>query len=371
MFSKLASTNVNDEKKAELAKHITDKLKKQKTYFFRPVAIDGVLCYPVIYGGRYKIVNFECIHINCFVKKGDTKQKQKYSLLFQKYKTILDALNLIETVVSSYKIYNGDLVSKENYNTLKLEEIIVPYTQEQVCCVCSDNTTDITVCKHHICLQCREQCLLNDQYNCPICRKEEIMNMYHNESNLINNNEYHILQYAIEYEEEKDYYRNTRRTPTIEEQEQDESSSESEDEEEIDSAAVRTDVVEFTIDRTPTNFVEFTIDRTPTNFDMVMDIDPNETSETNHSNENETDELSDINNENIRQRMNEVIHHYSRLGFQQTRISRTLSYNIQNVTLTRGSDSYYPRSLSPELALEDGEINEMEIDNGATERYVV
>jgi hypothetical protein len=81
--------------------------------------------------------------------------------------------------------------------------------------------------------------------------------------------------------------------------------------------------------------------------------------------------LSDINSDNIRQRMYEVINHYSRMGFQQSRISTTMSYNMRNVTLTRGSDSYYPRSMSPELALEDGEINEMEIDNDATERYVV
>ena len=364
MLSKFAPTNAKDQKKVELAKQITDKLKKQKTYFFRPVAIDGVLCYPVIYGGRYKIVNFESIHINCFVKKGDTKQKQKYSLLFQKYRTILEALNFIEIVVSSYKIYNGDLVSKDSYDLMKLEETIVPYTDEQVCCVCNDNTTDITECKHHICLQCREQCILNDQHNCPICRKEEIMNMYYNESNLINNNEYHILQYAIEYEEEKEL-RHIRRTPSLEEVEQHASSSDTDNEEEEDAAAQSSDHEPQDVE-----VVEIMIDRTPTHYHMVIDdqiIEPPTTPE----NENDVVMLSDINADNIRERMYQVINHYSRVGFQQSRISTTMNYNMRNVTLTRGSDSYYPRNMSPELALEDGEINEMAFDNGATERYVV
>jgi hypothetical protein len=360
MLSKFAPTNVKDQKKAELAKQITDKLKTQKTYFFRPVAIDGVLCYPVIYGGRYKIVNFESIHINCFVKKGDTKQKQKYSLLFQKYRTMLEALNFIETVVSSYKIYNGDLVSQDNYNTMKLEEIIIPYTQEQVCCVCNDNTTDITECKHHICLQCREQCILNDQHNCPICRKEEIMNMYYNESNLINNNEYHILQYAIEYEEEKEIRHNRRSYRVEQEETVEESSSYSHDEE---------DVATHPEPEEQEHVVEITIDRTPTNFDMVMDIDPIDPPTT-PVDANDVVMLSDINADNIRERMYQVINHYSRVGFQQNRISTTMSYNMRNVTLTRGSDSYYPRSMSPELALEEGEVIDMTTDDDATERYV-
>jgi hypothetical protein len=367
MFSKPVqqpSANPKDQQKTELAKRITEKLKKNRTYFFRPIAIDGILCYPVIYGGRHKIVNFESIHINCFVKKGDKKYKQKYSLFFQKYKTIIAALDLIEEVVKNYKVYNGDLVSKETYDLMKLEEAIVPYTEDQICCVCNDNTTDTTLCKHHICLQCREQCILNDQHNCPICRKEEIMNMYYNESNLINNNEYHILQYAIEYEEEKEL-RHIRRTPGVEEVEQHASSSDTDNEEEEDAAAQSSDHEPQDVE-----VVEITIDRTPTNFDMVMDIDPIDPPTT-PVDANDVVMLSDINADNIRQRMYEVINHYSRMGFQQSRISTTMSYNMRNVTLTRGSDSYYPRSMSPELALEDGEINEMDIDNGATERYVV
>jgi hypothetical protein len=363
MFSKPVqqpSANPKDQQKTELAKRITEKLKKNRTYFFRPIAIDGILCYPVIYGGRHKIVNFESIHINCFVKKGDKKYKQKYSLFFQKYKTIVGALNLIEDVIKNYKIYNGDLVSKEAYELMKLEEAIVPYTEDQKCCVCNDNTTDITLCKHHICLQCREQCLLNEQPNCPVCRKEEIINMYFNETNLINNSEYHVLQYAFEYEEDK-------RALDIEDIDND-----SED----DYMVYGDEVLEAS---EPDNGPS-----TPMSI-IVSDDEPEPNASQSQpilQNNNDTDaeeEVIEINynartseiividdetNEGLRQRMQDTIRYYSHSGFQpHNGIQTTLSYNITNVTLTRGGSRGSSRSSSPNnpvLAdiVEEGEIVE-------------
>ena len=345
MFSKPVQhpiANPKDQQKTELANRITEKLKKNRTYFFRPIAIDGILCYPVIYGGRHKIVNFESIHINCFVKKGEKKYKQKYSLFFQKYKTIIGALNLIEDVVNNYKIYNGDLVSKEAYELMKLEESVIPYTDDQVCCVCNDNTTDTTLCKHHICLQCREQCLLNEQLNCPVCRKEEIINMYCNETNLINNSEYQILQYAFEYENDKTVL-------------------------DIDSAhndvSEEEDTSEYHF-ASPISIADSDDEPEP--------IQP----QTMTTNENDTEEVIEIiynvrtpeiivideeTNEDLRQRMQDTISHYSHTGFQpHNGIQTTLSYNITNVTLTRGGRSRSSSPNNPVLSdiLEEGEIVE-------------
>jgi hypothetical protein len=347
MFSKPVqqpSANPKDQQKTELAKRITEKLKKNRTYFFRPIAIDGILCYPVIYGGRHKIVNFESIHINCFVKKGEKKYKQKYSLFFQKYKTIVGALNLIEDVIKNYKIYNGDLVSKEAYELMKLEEAIVPYTEDQVCCVCNDNTTDITLCKHHICLQCREQCLLNEQLNCPVCRKEEIINMYCNETNLINNSEYHILQYAFEYEDDKTVL-------DIEDIDDD-----SEDEEAV---------TEINHSSTPMSIVDSDDEPEPIQ-NQLMSNNNTDTEIVEIIYNARTPEIIVIDeetSEDLRQRMQDTIRYYSHSGFQpHNGIHTTLSYNITNVTLTRGS-SGNSRSSSPMnqvLAdiVEEGEIVE-------------
>ena len=345
MFSKPVQqpiANPKDQQKTELANRITEKLKKNRTYFFRPIAIDGILCYPVIYGGRHKIVNFESIHINCFVKKGEKKYKQKYSLFFQKYKTIIGALNLIEDVVNNYKIYNGDLVSKEAYELMKLEESVIPYTDDQVCCVCNDNTTDTTLCKHHICLQCREQCLLNEQLNCPVCRKEEIINMYCNETNLINNSEYQILQYAFEYENDKTVL-------DIDSAHNDVSEEEDTSEDQFAS---------------PISIADSDDEPEP--------IQP----QTMTTNENDTEEVIEIiynartpeiivideeTNEDLRQRMQDTISHYSHTGFQpHNGIQTTLSYNITNVTLTRGGRSRSSSPNNPVLSdiLEEGEIVE-------------
>lgn len=361
MFSKPmqhTSTNPKDQQKTELSKRITEKLKKQRTYFFRPVAIDGILCYPVIYGGRHKIVNFESIHINCFVKKGDKKYKQKYSLFFQKYKTIAGALDSIEDVVQNYKIYNGDLVSKDAYELMKLEEAVVPYTEDQKCCVCNDNTTDITLCKHHICLQCREQCLLNEQPNCPVCRKEEIMNMYCNETTLINNSEYQILQYAFEYEEDK-------RVLDIEDIDNDSEDDYMEYGDEVSEASEA--------DNGPSTPISIT--------DSDDEPEPNE-SQSQSMLQNNTDAEEEVieiiynartpeiivideeTNEDLRQQMQDTIRYYSHSGFQpHNGIQTTLSYNITNVTLTRGS-SGNSRSSSPlsnpalRDIVEEGEIVE-------------
>jgi len=347
MFSKPVqqpSANPKDQQKTELAKRITEKLKKNRTYFFRPIAIDGILCYPVIYGGRHKIVNFESIHINCFVKKGEKKYKQKYSLFFQKYKTIVGALNLIEDVIKNYKIYNGDLVSKEAYELMKLEESVIPYTDDQKCCVCNDDTTDITLCKHHICLQCREQCLLNEQLNCPVCRKEEIINMYCNETNLINNSEYHILQYAFEYEDDK----------TVLDIEG--INDDSDDEAEAENHSTTPISITFTEDESTPNQPQPIVNNDD-DTEEVIEIDYNARTP-------EIIVIDEETTEDLRQRMQDTIRYYSNSGFQpHNGIQTTLSYNITNVTLTRGGSRGSSRSSSPNnpvLAdiVEEGEIVE-------------
>jgi hypothetical protein len=203
--------NEKNTKIKELAHLITEHLKKFKSYHFRPVKIDGINCYVVIHK-KYKIINFEAINIKCLVHKQGKKMKQQYSLLFVKYNNIEHAIRKIEDIVATYKVYNGDLVCENAYKQLKLEEVVIPYSQEQVCCICNENTMDTTLCNHYICLHCREQCILSDNTNCPVCRNEEIMNIYNIDNGLINNSSYDILQYAIDYENDatisvRDYVR--------------------------------------------------------------------------------------------------------------------------------------------------------------------
>jgi hypothetical protein len=125
---------------------------------------------------------------------------QKYSLLYKKYKTIENAIEIVEKVVSTYKIYNGDLVSPDDYQLLKLEENIIPYEEHQKCCVCLENTQETTMCNHYICFHCRDKCLSTQTLDCPICRNPGVMRIFNIDNNLINNDEYVVLRDAIDYE---------------------------------------------------------------------------------------------------------------------------------------------------------------------------
>jgi hypothetical protein len=184
----------------KLANGIREQLKKYKTYTFRPVRIDGVYCYAVIHR-KSKIVNFESIHIICHVDIGDAKKMtQKYSLLYKKYKTIENAIEIVENIVANYKIYNGDLVSPDDYKLLKLEENIIPYEEHQKCCVCLENTQETTTCKHYICFHCRDKCISTQTLDCPICRNPGVMRIFNIDNSLINNDEYVVLRDAVDYE---------------------------------------------------------------------------------------------------------------------------------------------------------------------------
>lgn len=184
----------------KMATGIREHLKKYKTYTFRPVRIDGVYCYAVIHR-KTKIVNFESINIICHITvRNEIKKTQKYSLLYKKYKNIENAIEIVEKVVSTYKIYNGDLVNPSDYELLKLEEKCIPYEEHQKCCVCLENTQETTTCNHYICLHCRDKCIIAETPDCPICRKPGIMRIFKIDNHMINNSEYVVLSDAIDYE---------------------------------------------------------------------------------------------------------------------------------------------------------------------------
>jgi hypothetical protein len=136
-------------------------------------------------------------------------------LYHRKYKTLKHALEIITIITTKYKILNGDLESPENYTELQLETCVIPYNEIEKCSVCFENTTDTTVCGHSICLHCREKCILNRQMNCPMCRNENILDLYNNPMQLFNNrdssdlhriflNTYHKFTYLNHEDEDED-----------------------------------------------------------------------------------------------------------------------------------------------------------------------
>jgi hypothetical protein len=198
------------ENMAKLAEGIKELFETNNIYTFRPIKIDGIHCYINIYNS-FNLVNFESVHVRCDVKVDGENEKQKYSLYHFEYKTLEYALKRIAKVVKNNKFYNGELLDKKIYEMSKLEETILPYSEDEVCSICMENTTDITVCKHSICLHCREKCLILEQKNCPVCRKENILDLYNTNTGLVNNQQYEQLKYAVHSERkydvrEDDYY---------------------------------------------------------------------------------------------------------------------------------------------------------------------
>jgi len=181
---------------------IEEHFKKNNTYHFRPMQIDDINIYMVLHG-KYKILNVESIYIGCKVKIDGELIKQNYSLYHYKYNTIKQALQKAKEIKAEYRIYDGELVSTKSYKMLKLEEQIIPYTEDECCVVCYENTSDITECKHPICLGCREKCILQEQTDCPVCRSSNTLSFYTNRSGLINNNVYSSLKRAINSDNKK------------------------------------------------------------------------------------------------------------------------------------------------------------------------
>ena len=185
--------------KKQLATKIKKHLKKNCSYAFRCVNIDGVKCYPVIHKYK-KIINIESIHVAYFNKNNNNSSPEKYSLYFTHYDNIEGAIEKIERIVKTFKLYDGDLVSSNEYENLKLEEVFVPYNEAQQCCVCYENTMEITLCDHYICFKCRETCIMKDQCDCPMCRKPDVLKYFNIDNGLINNVQHKDLKRALEIE---------------------------------------------------------------------------------------------------------------------------------------------------------------------------
>jgi hypothetical protein len=177
---------------SELAEIILKKKQKGcKEYHFRPIRIDGVYCYIVLYL-KNKVITVESINVKCKFKPNTANMivNAPYVLYHSKYRSIPFVLELIDRIVTTYKIVNGDLLSPSNYNDVKAEEILIPYSESEHCCVCLDNTTDTTPCGHYICFSCRDKCILQDKSDCPMCRSRGALNVYTNPMRMINNRDY-------------------------------------------------------------------------------------------------------------------------------------------------------------------------------------
>ena len=87
---------------------------------------------------------------------------------------ILPVLRDIRYVREKYKFMDNYLLSPEEYQEAKLQREFIPLPDDKLCSVCYEPTIEYTICKHNICLKCREKCIAKGNKVCPICRKSEL-----------------------------------------------------------------------------------------------------------------------------------------------------------------------------------------------------
>jgi hypothetical protein len=175
-----------------LEKNIQDFFKKSNTYVFRSTEIDGIYCSCILYRDE-KIVSVESTRV--IVITNDNKI-ENYSLHYEYYDSILHAIGIVNAIVKTYKLYNGDLYSPEDYAYLLAEEKIVPFLETERCSVCNINTTDMTTCNHYICFRCRENALRDGIRSCISCNTLNVLHIYHSK-NISNNQKYNDIDYAL------------------------------------------------------------------------------------------------------------------------------------------------------------------------------
>jgi len=185
------------EKEKDPIDALIEAITKQKVrgtteYHFRPVCIDGVYCYIVLYF-KYNMLTVESINIKCKFNCNGADIMLPYVLYHHTFSSIKLVVLRVQKIYSSYRVMNGDLVTQTDYDDMKLEESILPYSVNEICCVCLENTTDTTSCGHFICFACRDKCCIQKKMNCPMCRTPNVLPVYHNVMNLINNTDHQEL----------------------------------------------------------------------------------------------------------------------------------------------------------------------------------
>jgi hypothetical protein len=90
------------------------------------------------------------------------------------FDTVLEVLRHIEKVKSTYTFLDFYLLSPKNKEIAKLHRSFLPLPPDKLCSVCYEPTIEYTMCRHPICLKCREKCITNKRKMCPVCRSTQL-----------------------------------------------------------------------------------------------------------------------------------------------------------------------------------------------------
>lgn len=160
-------------------------------YSFQDIKIDSVLCNVEIFF-KLKIIVFKLKNIYV-TYDGFYSYSSRYIPLHLKYKDIKDAVFKIHNVYSNYKFFDGALMNKNEINKRICENKLFDHPFDS-CCICYNNTNEITLCKHPICIICREKMIISNKNQCPICRRANVLKYFDHKCQTIYNLNFDELQ---------------------------------------------------------------------------------------------------------------------------------------------------------------------------------
>ena len=91
------------------------------------------------------------------------------------FETLSDLLKDIKIVINTYHFLDHKLLSPEIFDFAKMQRSFFPLSKDKACSVCYESTNEYTICKHPICFQCRDKCVMSNNLRCPICREENLI----------------------------------------------------------------------------------------------------------------------------------------------------------------------------------------------------
>ena len=111
---------------------------------------------------------------NIEYESGDSIEKDLLVYESACFTNTFSLLEHIKKVELTYKLLDYYLLSPEKMIEAKAQRAFIPIHSDKVCSVCYEPTLEYTVCKHSICLKCRDKCIVQGKKRCPICRGSDL-----------------------------------------------------------------------------------------------------------------------------------------------------------------------------------------------------
>jgi hypothetical protein len=139
------------------------------------ISIDGILV-DIWVDKEDGLYNYRICSTIIYLDGDDDDDDVEEVILYEKhdFDTLLNLQKDIHDVIKTHRLLEHNLLSPTEFEFAKFQRKCFPLSSDKSCCVCYEPTLEYTICKHSICYRCREKCVFNKNFTCPICREENL-----------------------------------------------------------------------------------------------------------------------------------------------------------------------------------------------------